>query len=109
MAAETGQPLVVELAVEGMMCMKNCGTTVQSALRSVDGVARAVVDFEQRTAHVECVPGASVTADDLVDVVDFEQRTAHVECVPGASVTADDLVDAVECVGFGAAVKASAN
>ncbi|KAG6942528.1 hypothetical protein JG687_00019014, partial [Phytophthora cactorum] len=66
-----------------MMCMKNCGTTVQSALRSVDGVARAVVDFEQRTAHVECVPGASVTAD--------------------------DLVDAVECVGFGAAVKASAN
>ncbi|RAW21445.1 putative copper-transporting ATPase, partial [Phytophthora cactorum] len=65
------------------MCMKNCGTTVQSALRSVDGVARAVVDFEQRTAHVECVPGASVTAD--------------------------DLVDAVECVGFGAAVKASAN
>ncbi|KAF1787948.1 P-type ATPase, subfamily IB [Phytophthora cactorum] len=77
MAAETGQPLVVELAVEGMMCMRNCGTTVQSALRSVDGVARAVVDFEQRTAHVD--------------------------------VTADDLVDAVECVGFGAAVKASAN
>ncbi|RAW28194.1 hypothetical protein PC110_g15420 [Phytophthora cactorum] len=81
--ASQADALVVELAVEGMMCMKNCGTTVQSALRSVDGVARAVVDFEQRTAHVECVPGASVTAD--------------------------DLVDAVECVGFGAAVKASAN
>ncbi|KAF1787943.1 P-type ATPase, cytoplasmic domain N [Phytophthora cactorum] len=75
--ASQADALVVELAVEGMMCMRNCGTTVQSALRSVDGVARAVVDFEQRTAHVD--------------------------------VTADDLVDAVECVGFGAAVKASAN
>ncbi|RLN94610.1 hypothetical protein BBJ28_00026753, partial [Nothophytophthora sp. Chile5] len=41
--------LVVELAVEGMMCMKNCGATVQSALRSVDGVASAVVDFEKRS------------------------------------------------------------
>ncbi|ETL92146.1 hypothetical protein L917_09477, partial [Phytophthora nicotianae] len=42
MAAASGRPLVVELAVEGMMCMKNCGNTVQSALRSVDGVADAV-------------------------------------------------------------------
>ncbi|KAK1945850.1 Copper-transporting ATPase HMA5 [Phytophthora citrophthora] len=75
-------PLVVELAVEGMMCMKNCGNTVQSALRSVEGVSSAVVDFEGRSARVECVPGACVTAD--------------------------DLVDAVECVGFGAAVKAPA-
>eukprot|EP00644_Phytophthora_capsici_P013753 jgi/Phyca11/535284/estExt2_fgenesh1_pg.C_PHYCAscaffold_330117 len=75
-------PLVVELAVEGMMCMKNCGNTVQSALRSVEGVSSAVVDFERRSARVECVPGACVTAD--------------------------DLVDAVECVGFGAAVKAPA-
>ncbi|KUF89432.1 Copper-transporting ATPase 2 [Phytophthora nicotianae] len=63
--------------------MKNCGNTVQSALRSVDGVADAVVDFEKHSAHVECVPGASVTAD--------------------------DLVDAVECVGFGAAVKTPTN
>ncbi|ETN21023.1 hypothetical protein PPTG_01360 [Phytophthora nicotianae INRA-310] len=83
MAAASGRPLVVELAVEGMMCMKNCGNTVQSALRSVDGVADAVVDFEKHSAHVECVPGASVTAD--------------------------DLVDAVECVGFGAAVKTPTN
>eukprot|EP00644_Phytophthora_capsici_P013755 jgi/Phyca11/535285/estExt2_fgenesh1_pg.C_PHYCAscaffold_330119 len=81
MAVEAA-PVVVELAVEGMMCMKNCGNTVQSALRSVEGVSSAVVDFERRSARVECVPGACVTAD--------------------------DLVDAVECVGFGAAVKAPA-
>ncbi|KAG6623999.1 putative copper-transporting ATPase [Phytophthora cinnamomi] len=73
--------LVVELAVEGMMCMKNCGATVQSALRGVAGVASAVVDFERRSARVECEPGARVTAA--------------------------DLVDAVECVGFGAAVQSA--
>ncbi|KAG6623624.1 putative copper-transporting ATPase [Phytophthora cinnamomi] len=72
---------VVELAVEGMMCMKNCGATVQSALRGVAGVASAVVDFERRSARVECEPGARVTAA--------------------------DLVDAVECVGFGAAVQSA--
>ncbi|KAI9987832.1 hypothetical protein PInf_023876 [Phytophthora infestans] len=81
--ASQAEALMVELAVEGMMCMKNCGNTVQSALRNVDGVADAVVDFEKRSAHIECVPGASVTAD--------------------------DLVDAVECVGFGAAVKMQVN
>ncbi|KAE8969853.1 hypothetical protein PR003_g28389, partial [Phytophthora rubi] len=70
--------LVVELAVEGMMCMQNCGSTVQRALRGVAGVASAVVDFERRSARVECEPRARVTAA--------------------------DLVDAVECVGFGAAV-----
>ncbi|RLN47350.1 hypothetical protein BBJ29_007179 [Phytophthora kernoviae] len=79
MVASNHAPVVVELAVEGMMCMKNCGSTVQSALRSVEGVASAVVDFEQRSARVEYLPDAKVTAS--------------------------DLVDAVECVGFGAAVK----
>ncbi|TMW62791.1 hypothetical protein Poli38472_005409 [Pythium oligandrum] len=68
---------VFELAIEGMMCMKNCGTTVQSALRNVPGVISAVVSFETHSARVECAAG----------------------------VTGDDLVDAVECVGFGAVVK----
>ncbi|KAH7484568.1 hypothetical protein PRIC1_003879 [Phytophthora ramorum] len=81
-AASQCDALVVELAVDGMMCMKNCGATVQTALRSVDGVASAVVSFERRSARVQCEPGANVTAN--------------------------DLVDAVECVGFGAAVKAPA-
>ncbi|KAF1336070.1 Copper-transporting atpase, partial [Globisporangium splendens] len=68
-----------ELAIEGMMCMKNCGTTVQNTLRSVQGVQSAVVSFETHSARVVVAPGAHVTAD--------------------------DLIDAVECVGFGAASK----
>jgi P-type Cu+ transporter len=52
--------------------MKNCGTTVQNALRAVPGVQRAEVSFEEKTARV--------------------WGTAHTSA----------LVDAVEAVGFGA-------
>lgn len=67
---------VFELSIDGMMCMKNCGTTVQSALRNVPGVDSAVVSFETQSARVVC------------------RREA--------CVSADTLIDAVECVGFGA-------
>lgn len=73
-----GDGVAFELAIDGMMCMKNCGTTVQSALRSVAGVATAVVSFDTHSARVVAMRGAQVTAD--------------------------DLIDAVESVGFGAAV-----
>nr|CCA15420.1 coppertransporting ATPase putative [Albugo laibachii Nc14] len=68
----------VDLAIEGMMCMKNCGTSVQNALRSVQGVVSANVDFGTHTAHI---------------IMDASQN-AH----------SGLLVDAVECIGFGAAV-----
>ncbi|KAE8958525.1 hypothetical protein PR001_g31024, partial [Phytophthora rubi] len=68
------QTLELELLVEGMMCQKNCGATVENALRGVEGVASAVVSFEQRKA-----------------VVTLRR--------PG-SATLQELVDAVECVGF---------
>lgn len=74
--------VVYELVIEGMMCMKNCGTTVQSALRNVEGVASATVSFETQSARVVAARGAQLSAD--------------------------DLIDAVECVGFGAALKNNA-
>ncbi|CAN0513140.1 unnamed protein product, partial [Scytosiphon promiscuus] len=43
---------MVELDVEGMMCQKNCGTTVRNALENVPGVARAEVSFAQRRARI---------------------------------------------------------
>lgn len=78
---ERGGGAVVELAVEGMMCMKNCGATVQRALLDVEGVQAAVVSLEARSARVVCLPGAAVAPA--------------------------DLVDAVEAVGFGAALKSA--
>ncbi|GMF36045.1 unnamed protein product [Phytophthora lilii] len=66
----THDPLTVELLVEGMMCQKNCGTTVENALRGVDGVASAVVSFEQRKATVTLLRAGSATLEQLVDMVE---------------------------------------
>merc|ERR1711990_562743 len=66
----------VKLSIEGMMCQKSCGTTVENSLRAVDGVERAVADF---TTHSATIWGT-------------------------ASVS--DLIDAVEMVGFGAELMA---
>ncbi|CAH0482501.1 unnamed protein product [Peronospora belbahrii] len=79
MVVSTSNLDVLELAIEGMMCMKNCGHTVQNALCNVDGVISVVVNFDQRSVCVECAPGAKVAVN--------------------------DLVEAVECVGFGAVIK----
>ncbi len=64
----------VSLAVEGMMCQRNCGTTVQNALLGVSGVSRAEVSHADKCARV------------------------------WGSATAEALIDAVEAVGFGASV-----
>uniref|UniRef100_H3HCV6 HMA domain-containing protein n=1 Tax=Phytophthora ramorum TaxID=164328 RepID=H3HCV6_PHYRM len=75
MAAETGESghdasLTLQLLVEGMMCQKNCGATVENALRGVDGVAAAVVSFEQRKATVTLLHPGSATLEQLVDMVE---------------------------------------
>lgn len=64
-------PRVIELLVEGMMCQKNCGTTVQSALKSVDGVADAVVSFDKRKATVTLSRVGSATLEELIDMVEI--------------------------------------
>jgi copper chaperone CopZ len=62
------------LAVQGMMCDNNCGSTVRKALAQVAGVVQSDVD----------VPNAKVVVH-------------HAE-----GVKASDLVNAVEAVGFDA-------
>ncbi|CAH0519126.1 unnamed protein product [Peronospora belbahrii] len=63
-------PLTLELLVEGMMCQKNCSSTVENALQSVDGVASAVVSFEERKATVKMLHAGSTTLEQLVDMVE---------------------------------------
>jgi len=53
-----------------MMCQKNCGSTVENALRGVDGVASVVVSFEQRKATVTLLRPGSATLEQLVDMVE---------------------------------------
>lgn len=71
----------VVLDVEGMMCQKNCGTTVRKALEGVPGVTRAEASFAQKRARVW---------------VDASTRL-------GVTNT-QDLVNALEDVGFEAGV-----
>ncbi|RHY32739.1 hypothetical protein DYB32_002283 [Aphanomyces invadans] len=63
-----------------MMCMKNCGTTVQNALRLQEGVQSAFVDYDKSMATITIDP-------------------EHI-----GIVTEQDLIDSVECVGFDAYV-----
>ncbi|CAN0558290.1 unnamed protein product, partial [Laminaria digitata] len=68
------------LEIEGMMCQRNCGSTVKACLESVPGVARAEVSFAEGLARV--------WANDNL----------------GPLLPLAGLVDAVEEVGFGARV-----
>lgn len=87
-SAISDDPLVVHLLVDGMMCQKNCGTTVENALRSVDGVQSAVVSFEKRLATVTLTHEGSTSFEELVDMV---------ECV-GFVASAYDPVAALKLI-----------
>ncbi|CAN0347363.1 unnamed protein product, partial [Hapterophycus canaliculatus] len=57
------------LNIEGMMCQKNCGTTVRNALEKVPGVSRAEVSFTRKSARVWTCGGGGVSVEALVDAV----------------------------------------
>ncbi|KAG5182693.1 putative copper-transporting ATPase [Tribonema minus] len=68
-SAESGwasPPGIVTLHVEGMMCQKNCGSTVHKALMSVPGTVRAEVSFADRQARA----WGTAVAKALVDAVE---------------------------------------
>ena len=58
----------VVLKVEGMMCQKNCGNTVQKALSNVPGVTKAVVTFAQKEAQIWGNVASSVLVSAVANV-----------------------------------------
>ncbi|RQM25299.1 hypothetical protein B5M09_000912 [Aphanomyces astaci] len=61
------------LSVEGMMCMQNCGSTVQSALEQVDGVKHVYVGFSEKCAYVSgSAPTEALVA--AVEAIGFDAR-----------------------------------
>ncbi|KAJ8535117.1 hypothetical protein ON010_g13621 [Phytophthora cinnamomi] len=64
----------VRIQVEGMSCMKNCGTTVENALKNTPGVTDAVVEFDERAAYVS----GSAQYSDLVAAIEAVGFTAEV-------------------------------
>ena len=69
----------IVLTVEGMMCQKSCGSTVEAALRGVPGVVSAKASFENSNAIVV------------------------------GTASAEELIDAIESVGFEACLQGNAN
>ncbi|KAJ0409921.1 hypothetical protein P43SY_005815 [Pythium insidiosum] len=68
-------PSVVRIRVEGMMCMKNCGTTVENALLRTDGVTNAFVDFDEKCAYV----GGGASMPQLLEAIEAVGFTAHAD------------------------------
>ena len=64
--------------VIGMMCQKNCGTTVQRALESVPGVIRADVSFMKQRAIVWGSASASKLIG-AIEAVGFDAEEGMVE------------------------------
>ncbi|CAI5736809.1 unnamed protein product [Hyaloperonospora brassicae] len=66
-------PSTVRIQVGGMSCMKNCGTTVETALKNTPGVTNAVVVFVERAAYVS----GSAQVSDLMEAVEAVGFTAE--------------------------------
>ena len=65
------RPPDVRLRVTGMMCQKNCGSTVGNALSAVPGVLLAVVNFSASEARIWGT-ASFIDLMDAVDLVGFE-------------------------------------
>ncbi|CAI5743249.1 unnamed protein product [Peronospora destructor] len=69
----------VRIQVEGMTCMKNCGTTVENALKNTPGVTDAIVQFDEGAAYVS----GSAQYSDLAAAIEAVGFTAEVSNQPG--------------------------
>jgi len=67
----------ITLEVKGMMCQKSCGSTIENALRSMEGVIKAEASFMKHEAYAT---------------------------IDSSKLSANDLIDTIECIGFEAFV-----
>ncbi|TYZ64755.1 hypothetical protein PybrP1_004298 [[Pythium] brassicae (nom. inval.)] len=68
-------PSTVRIRVSGMSCMKNCGTTVENALKNTPGVSNAFVNFDERCAYV--AGGAPYSS--LIEAIETVGFTAEMD------------------------------
>jgi P-type Cu+ transporter len=80
--------IVVHVAVDGMMCQRNCGSTVTNALLSLDGVISAGASYAEKRAWA--------TFPALDESSSSETPEQHQKKL------AAQMVDIIECVGFDA-------
>lgn len=67
--ASTGKIETASFNIEGMSCEVMCASKIQKELTNTDGVQKASIDFEKKSATVEYDAG-KITPEKLVDVVE---------------------------------------
>uniref|UniRef100_A0A7S4RJM8 HMA domain-containing protein n=2 Tax=Ditylum brightwellii TaxID=49249 RepID=A0A7S4RJM8_9STRA len=93
---------VVNMRVIGMMCQKNCGTTVHNALLSIPGVTEARATHATSFATVTVDMDKYIEEEGLTTGKDGEEQELQETKIK--QKIEEDALDAVECVGFDATV-----
>eukprot|EP00977_Amphora_coffeiformis_P021705 scaffold9754_cov145-Amphora_coffeaeformis.AAC.1 len=91
----TGTTRMIHLQIDGMMCQRNCGSTVTAALEGVPGVHAAAAIFAEQRAWVEL----NTNHED-----NNNNNNNNNTIVNNHHATTAALIEAVEDVGFDAVV-----
>eukprot|EP01041_Mallomonas_annulata_P010544 gene10544-21984_t len=83
----------IELDIIGMMCQKNCGTTVQNSLLAVPKVRHAEVNFSEKKARVWGTP-VIIDLLEAVDMVGFEAKLRTV----GDDHESNGVIEIPDCI-----------
>ncbi|WP_026703526.1 heavy-metal-associated domain-containing protein [Flavobacterium soli] len=67
--AATGKIETASFNIEGMSCEVMCASKIQKELTKTEGVQKATIDFEKKTATVEYDPGL-ITPEKLIETVE---------------------------------------
>ena len=78
----------ITIEVNGMMCQKNCGTTVENAIKGVHGVKGAAASFASSSAFVWLIKGENGSSSPIFD----------------KQLITKNVLEAIEDVGFEAAL-----
>lgn len=90
-------PPDLELKVDGMMCQKNCGKTVQNALRSVKHVVWAIARYEKGDALLwgrdidpqECIEVLDAVGYDAVEKISQSSESHDIDIDMGPDAVLD--------------------
>src|SRR6476620_7453773 len=67
--ATAGKMETASFSIEGMTCKQGCAQTIEKELSSLDGVSKATIDYENKTATVE-FDASKQSTEKLVEVVE---------------------------------------
>ena len=90
---ETSDPHTFKFKVEGMMCQKNCASTVRKAIESVPGVSAAEVSYPRAEALVW---GEKATPEDIIASIEDVGYGAEID-VPTYKFTIEGMMCQKNC------------